>query len=156
MFIQRSYRAFTLIELMTVIGIIAILASVGIMQYSKARENARLASCKNNITHLGNALRVYADNHDGEYPNLSNENFCKKIKDGSIDIGIRAYGDNMRCPNDETDSAISYYFEFSNDPQSFTISCGDGSTNRHKNCGIASGYPKFSSSDGLMKDKELK
>lgn len=61
-------NAFTLIELLVVIGIIAILASVIFVYFKTARAKARDARRKGEIRQIENALIIYQDNNDGNYP----------------------------------------------------------------------------------------
>lgn len=57
-------RRFTIIELMVVIGIIVILASILLPALNMAREKAREISCLNNLKQLGLALMMYPDEYD--------------------------------------------------------------------------------------------
>jgi prepilin-type N-terminal cleavage/methylation domain-containing protein len=66
-------RGFTLIELSFVISIIAILAAILFPVFSGARESARRASCASNLSQIGVALNMYAQNYDGHYPEKNNE-----------------------------------------------------------------------------------
>jgi len=53
-------RGFTLIELLVVISIIALLVAILMPGLSKARELARRASCKSNISAVGKGVGIYA------------------------------------------------------------------------------------------------
>ncbi|MCE5240924.1 type II secretion system GspH family protein [bacterium] len=61
-------RGFTKVELLVVIGMIAVLAAILFPVFAKAREKARRGSCLNNLWQMGQALRLYALDRDGRYP----------------------------------------------------------------------------------------
>ena len=61
-------RAFTLIELMVVIAIISMLASMLMPALSRARESARRTDCLNNVKQISTGVQMYADNFDGYMP----------------------------------------------------------------------------------------
>lgn len=67
-----SFRAaFTLIELLTVIAIIGILASILIPVVGRVRESARVSQCVVHLRDLGTGAHVYAgDNYDFLPPHL--------------------------------------------------------------------------------------
>src|ERR1044071_9453772 len=60
-------RAFTLIELLTVIAIIAILAALLLPVFSRAREAARNSTCMSNMKRIQVATAQYALDF-GDYP----------------------------------------------------------------------------------------
>ena len=55
---------FTLIELMLVIAIIAILASLLLPSLGKAREKSRLVLCASNLSQVGVTIFLYADDNE--------------------------------------------------------------------------------------------
>lgn len=61
-------RAFTLIELLTVIAIIAILAALLFPMFSRVRESGRRTACVSNVRQLGQAYMMYAQDADEVLP----------------------------------------------------------------------------------------
>jgi len=64
-------RAFTLIELLSVIAIVGILAALLIGGLSKIRDAARRSECSSNLRQIGAAYQLYAADNKGLYPALS-------------------------------------------------------------------------------------
>lgn len=62
--------AFTLIEPLVVIAMIAILAGLLLPALTKAKEKAKAANCLSNFKQIGTDLRMYADENGGALPPL--------------------------------------------------------------------------------------
>ena len=66
--VVNQRKGFTLIELLVVIAIIALLAAILFPVFARARENARRASCQNNLKQMALGFAQYTSDYDGGYP----------------------------------------------------------------------------------------
>lgn len=111
----KSKRAFTLIELMIAIAIIAILAAILVPSFKKARAKSQLATCTQNCRSLATALEMYAVDFDGRYPDLS----------GLAGLGMLTAGNYMRrlpeCPSKGQCTFLDYASNTT--PDKFSFSC---------------------------------
>lgn len=120
-------RAFTMIELLFVIAIIATLASVLFPVFARAREAARRSSCASNLQQIGVALGLYAQSYDGRLPRRNNDfgklyPYCSSIdvfycpsdsqerlwrfKTVTLPASVGTYGDDARIPTKVSSSYV--------------------------------------------------
>lgn len=64
----RASRGFTIVELLIVVGIIAVLMSILLPAMGKARESARQTQCISNLRQWGLAYQMYGDANRGFLP----------------------------------------------------------------------------------------
>jgi prepilin-type N-terminal cleavage/methylation domain-containing protein/prepilin-type processing-associated H-X9-DG protein len=69
---RPSSRGFTLVELLVVIGIIAVLVGILLPALGKARSSAQTVACKSNLRQLVQATTMFANEHQQYLPKAEN------------------------------------------------------------------------------------
>jgi prepilin-type N-terminal cleavage/methylation domain-containing protein len=82
---------FTLVELLTVIAIIGVLATLLMTALSTAKRKARQAACTSNLHQISLALNMYLDDHERRPTNLSVLVSSKYLPSPGV----------LRCPEDK-------------------------------------------------------
>lgn len=108
---MRRKNGFTLVELLVVIGIIALLISILLPTLGRARASAQEIKCRAQLREIGNALRIYATQFDDAAPvgivtgiDISNPNAPTPVSP-QFDFNYVAYWSNS---NGQRDIALGY------------------------------------------------
>ena len=97
---KNGSAAFTLVEMLVAVGIIAILVAVSFGIFGSALQSARRTSCLSNMRQIGVATITYTSDHDLNYP---------LIDDPAWDVGLNPYlgiqstadpDPVLKCPSD--------------------------------------------------------
>jgi len=104
--LQRQ-PGFTLLELLTVIAIIVLLASILLPAMGRAKEMGRRISCTNNLKQIGIAVTMYTMDYQGWFPNARIVTTGNTWWDNlSVYLNVRLeqwkrLGAPWRCPSDD-------------------------------------------------------
>jgi prepilin-type N-terminal cleavage/methylation domain-containing protein len=123
----RGSGAFTLIEVLVVVAIIALLVAILLPSLARARQQAKMLVCQTNVHQLSTAFIMYSVENGHRLPgsfydyaadwlgrankvNSANYPIGREPEDGTI---YRYVGRNSRayaCPDDTRDSALDGYY----------------------------------------------
>jgi prepilin-type N-terminal cleavage/methylation domain-containing protein len=103
---NRKESAFTLVELLVVISIIALLLALLMPALSKAKEQSQVIVCRTNLRQINLALHTYAESNNQrfpEYANLDTDDKGKLVNSWFVVtktfLGVEKKSEIFMCPN---------------------------------------------------------
>ncbi len=116
---SRSEHGFTLLELLTVIAILALLASLLFPVINTISYKTDLLRCTSNLRQLGTAAHSYANDHNNCFPEIEpdpNQPLNAPTDSGNPRMpllpALKSYGitaNTVQCPTDMRTGAQSFY-----------------------------------------------
>jgi prepilin-type N-terminal cleavage/methylation domain-containing protein len=146
---RRGTRAFTLVELLVVIGIMAVLIAVLLPALNKARAAANRTVCLSNIRQLCNGVLMYCNDSHGYFPT------CAVWDD---DVGYKPYPDDWvhwQANRNLDESAIAKYVGHGDKLKSILRCPADNFEGRKPHLGIVAGQGPYLYSYGMNESLAL-
>jgi len=106
----RSCCAFTLVELLVTIALIATLAALLFPAFGRAGESGRAAVCLSNLHQIGLALQLYVQDYHNHLPYMRDRSLTTTNELPGPDTVLSNYVGNihvMQCPSDRQNLFLS-------------------------------------------------
>ncbi len=135
--VVRNHRArgFTIVEVLTILVLLSLLASLILPRFLLSRMRSYHSNCLQNVHNIGTALQIYANNNQGKYPDA-----LQDLKDTTP-----PYLQTLPiCPS----SDASYGYTLSPEATLYTVHC-QGIHHRQLEGEVEEGFPQFYSSGHL-------
>lgn len=132
---RRRSNGFTLVELLTVLVVIALLAAIITPRYLAARDNSTFTACSQNLKNVATALQTYANDNSQTYPSSLSQ------------LTPQYLALLPSCPTAAGPDTYSPSYESATQPPNFTVFC-QGSYHIAVS-GITSDQPYYYFGEGL-------
>ena len=140
---MRIPRGFSMVEIIIVVAVISILASILMPNFTQSRDKAKLKACISNEKSIFIAAEMYANDNQGLYPNAPfSPNGGMKIKNGCLLCTLEYLPPYpARCPA----APSGYYYWLASDSpfNASFVWCSSITPGCHNSLGISNSYPRY-------------
>ena len=142
---------FTLVELIIVVAIISILASIILPNMKQARSRSSLKACDTNLRHLAIVMEIYANENLGIYRPVGSGNNYLPI-DTNLYLVTGGYLKTVpHCNSNANTGEYAFYRLYSPSPyKTYMVYCPAPGTPNHSDMGLGASYPRYYSDIGLV------
>ena len=117
---RRSKMGFTLVELLVVIGIIALLISILLPALNAAKERANRVKCASNLRQVGQGLMLYANDNKGMYPRTRYDPAGNQMNSFTAEAAVDPFTTGGPAVNDVTAAMFMLCRNADLNPEVFT------------------------------------
>jgi prepilin-type N-terminal cleavage/methylation domain-containing protein/prepilin-type processing-associated H-X9-DG protein len=97
---SRWRTGFTLVELLVVVSIIAVLSTLGLLAVRSMRDQSHIVACASHLRQIGLAMQIFADDHQGTYPDTSHTTSADKAWIYQLEEYLGDFEQTRICPAD--------------------------------------------------------
>jgi prepilin-type N-terminal cleavage/methylation domain-containing protein len=141
-FLKSKQKGFTLTELLTIILLISILATLMFPHFKKALANAKVADCMNNQRQFATMIQTYYVEWK-VFPEPDGTGLPDLLPYDKLTPEYTSAATKLKCP----DSKIEYLYQINTERDNFTICCRSG----HPLIGLPVWTPYYTFAGGLFR-----